>query len=600
MRLETDVVCIGAQWTCDDALAVLGRNSARVVIVDRGDRDTFWSRSYSKTTMALAGKGALTVAQALSLAPTNAWAVVPSVASRPDVDSVVVDRGVVAGVFVAPQRGLESMGSRDHVGQMATPTPRGLKARAPSHVTVGKTASLVVEIANDVAKTMTATFAATAGDKVLIVVIAQGPIEIVGDQEATLVVDDAKPPVTRFELRGVGAGEAVIDVEAWLGGGRVASLTLTTIVHTATEPAPEVEVSAELEAPEEIDADLDLLIIEDRLRQRYRLIMQPRPAVGLERKTFEFKLDEDVDAYFTQFFREIEAILTSTDDAKVKLYNLRVKGSALAGRILPDGLHQLLWSLRTTKKVRTISIQSEEPWVPWELCRLSGKDEAGNIVDGLFLSEEFTVTRWLPKVPDVKTLTLTSIGLVVPPDSGLPAASAEASYLRSLKCDGRDVVDIDPTLLGLHEALATGPHDGLHFTGHGTADATNADHASIRLAQNVKFRPENISGSARNFGRKHPIVILNACQIARGGTVLGGLGGWPQAFVRNGAGAFIGPYWNVDDGKASAFAQAVYGGLIEGKTVPEAVRSARAEIQTSNDPTWLAYVVYSHPDAKLA
>ena len=54
MRLETDVVCIGAQWTCDDALAVLGRNSARVVIVDRGDRDTFWSRSYSKTTMALA------------------------------------------------------------------------------------------------------------------------------------------------------------------------------------------------------------------------------------------------------------------------------------------------------------------------------------------------------------------------------------------------------------------------------------------------------------------------------------------------------------------------------------------------------------------
>jgi CHAT domain-containing protein len=76
-------------------------------------------------------------------------------------------------------------------------------------------------------------------------------------------------------------------------------------------------------------------------------------------------------------------------------------------------------------------------------------------------------------------------------------------------------------------------------------------------------------------------------------------GGWPRGFLAAGAGAFIGPYWKVLDGAAAGFSTAFYQALLNGASVGKAALDARAQIRAASDPTWLAYSVYAHPDARV-
>ncbi len=53
--------------------------------------------------------------------------------------------------------------------------------------------------------------------------------------------------------------------------------------------------------------------------------------------------------------------------------NLAAKGSAMFERpLLPQDLQVLLWDLR--ERIKTVRIVSDESLIPWELCKLSGKE----------------------------------------------------------------------------------------------------------------------------------------------------------------------------------------------------------------------------------
>jgi hypothetical protein len=52
-------------------------------------------------------------------------------------------------------------------------------------------------------------------------------------------------------------------------------------------------------------------------------------------------------------------------------------------------------------------------------------------------------------------------------------------------------------------------------------------------------------------------------------------------------------YWSVFDRAALEFSQALYGGLLAGRPIGEAVHGARAAIKPTGDPTWLAYVAFA-------
>ncbi len=73
------------------------------------------------------------------------------------------------------------------------------------------------------------------------------------------------------------------------------------------------------------------------------------------------------------------------------------------------------------------------------------------------------------------------------------------------------------------------------------------------------------------------------------------LGGFPEAFLRGGAAAFVGCSWAVGDDPASTFVEAFYAALADDDaTIADATRAARrAAATTPTSP--IAYAVYAHP-----
>ena len=49
------------------------------------------------------------------------------------------------------------------------------------------------------------------------------------------------------------------------------------------------------------------------------------------------------------------------------------------------------------------------------------------------------------------------------------------------------------------------------------------------------------------------MVVLNACQVGRTGYQSTSIGGFAEAFLKGGAGAFVGTLWSVGDQPPSTF-----------------------------------------------
>ena len=81
-----------------------------------------------------------------------------------------------------------------------------------------------------------------------------------------------------------------------------------------------------------------------------------------------------------------------------------------------------------------------------------------------------------------------------------------------------------------------------------------------------------------------------------------GIGGWSKRFVDAGVTAFIGSLWEVNDTLAADFAEAFYNQVIITKaSLGQAFYEARRIIKEKDpgNPTWLAYVLYAHPNGKV-
>ena len=257
----------------------------------------------------------------------------------------------------------------------------------------------------------------------------------------------------------------------------------------------------------------------------------------------------------------------------------------------------LLWTLRD--RIQSVQIRSEEPWIPWELCKLTS-EENGRIVEGPFLGEAFAVTRSLRGLASAPALTLRNMALVVPEDSQLPFAQAELHHLRGLAREGRRVQEIPSTFLDVTDALASGVYDAWHFSGHGSYTPADPNRSAIYLRGNDPLTPEDLAGVVANLGQASPLVFLNACQVGRAGMSLTDIGGWASQFLRAGAGAFVGTYWSIYDAPALTFAKEFYDHLLAGVPIGRAAQAARTAVMNTGDPTWLAYTVFADPMATVS
>ena len=355
--------------------------------------------------------------------------------------------------------------------------------------------------------------------------------------------------------------------------------------------------------------------IGDRVQYLFELEMPSINVFGLHASPpLEVRRDE----YVARLYKEIEDRYISiydraTQSADVAAFTaeLQAYGAVLFDRLFPREIQELLWAHRDA--IRSVRVVSTEPFIPWEIIHLR---EPGRAVDTTaptrFLGE-MGLVRWLHNVNGLPPTSLRArpgkARYVIPDyaDSrlALPSTVNERLYLE--QTFGATAIEAQPN--PLRAALSTpGSFDLLHLACHGEAESGAIDKARIVLAGRdegeivqtyMNASTVETFAQLRSVDGVQPIVFLNACQAGRAGYQLTGIGGFAQAFLRAGAGAFVGTLWSVADQPAFFFGKAFYEALLRGATVAEAAIAARNAARR-DDATWLAYVVYAHPHATLA
>jgi hypothetical protein len=518
------------------------------------------------------------------------------------VPCIVLDEGRLLGVYDAGEPvTFDWMG-----GSSAESWKGSLVAEFPEGIALHREASLLVSLAGDFSRADSLLVNLPAGSEVDVGVQPRSGLSLVGTGEGRLVVTEEMEGLPlQFKVRGEEPGRGLLRILAFYQGRPLGVISLAPVVTGSAEAAGSaIRAHVEPLAPATARLpDLSLLILEARDGPETVLTLRltsTDPALGYNLKPYgPIRLRTDPYRYFQDFFLDIEKlpIRTPADKAKAEL-RLAAKGASLFEALVPENLRRDLWRLRG--RITSVQIQSEEPWIPWELCKLLG-DDGGMVEEGPFFCEAFELTRWLPGLPQVPQLGLRNVALVVPTDSGLADAAAESEFLLSLAAGDRRVERIPATFLDLHAALASGTYDGWHFSGHGSyRDEPNPERSALILQGGDRLTPEDLGGRVANLGKARPLVFLNACQVGQSQMTLTGIGGWASRFLRAGAGGFIGAYWSVYDRPAFDFARAFYGHLLGGAPIGRAAREARLAAQNSGDPTWLAYTVFADPLATVA
>jgi hypothetical protein len=600
-------VLVQAEWLAVKARQLIESLTATHVVVRRtqpADYYYLYTRADALNYLLAAGQGSVHDAFGL-----HEYTASPALDAYTDADTapdfcVVVEDGQAVGFYdanVPPSEVMRSVSDKREHAQ-GEPVTRALVADFPEQVKLETTTSLLVSLSTQLGQAAALQFTA-AGTSVDVVIQPKRGFELMGLGEGQLsIAGEEETLPLQFQLKATAVGPGLIRVFAFQQGQALGVITLAPTVVPAAEEVGGARHSQEqpIGAASVNPPDLSLLI-EERTQDGnpaviFRLTASD-PRLNLNLKRFgPVPLRMNPLHYFLNFFKDIEnlPLETAQDKAAVE-HRLAAKGGTLFN-LLPDELQRLLWSLKDN--IKSIQIQSEEPWIPWELCKLQG-EENGRIVEGQFLCEAYDVTRWLPEIGFKPSLTLNKIALVVPADSGLPLAASERDYILALAGNGRRVESIPAKFLDLRRALASGEYDGWHFTGHGGFRAPDPNRSAMLLENGEEFTPEDLSGVVSNVGLARPLVFLNACQIGRSAMSLTDIGGWAARFLHAGAGAFIGAYWSVYDRPAHDFATAFYNHLLAGLTVGRAVREARASIKSLGDPTWLAYTVFADPSAKV-
>jgi len=600
-------VLLRAEWSVGRSLDLLEQLDSTHVIVRHGVPQNvyFLFQSHELRDLLETQVRSVTLNRALNLEDSRATPVVESSETTEGAPArcVITEEGNLTGFFDATYRPRVTRGSKRNLKTVASTITASLVAELPERIATGEKVSLLVYISSDFTHGALP-ITLTEGKVVDVLVQTKRGFVLEGRTEGRLTIRGEKETLPlQFKLKAVAKGSGLIRVFAFHKGQPlgVVSLSPNVVEADAGVNVAPVRNDQPLLATARVP-DLSLFIVEETVNGIPAISLWLTAAdakLGLNLKKYgPVSLRVDSFHYFQEFFKDIENLpLGSSEQRSIAAARMAAKGSTLFEALMPESLRADIWKLRGN--IKSVEVQSEEPWVPWELCKMSGEED-GRVVEGPFFAEAFNITRWLPGVPRKQTLSLRNVGVVVPQDSGLRYTRAEHDYMLSLSATGATVNPIPATFLDVRSALASGVYDGLHFSGHGVFRDADPNRSALILEKGGDLTPEDLSGVVRNLGHSQPIVFLNACQIGRGGMSLTDVGGWASQFLRAGAGAFIGTYWSVYDRPAYDFAQAFYDRLLQGKPIGEAAREARSAIRPAGDPTWLAYTVFADPLATLS
>jgi hypothetical protein len=447
-------------------------------------------------------------------------------------------------------------------------------------------------------------------------------VEIVRDREHTVKLPTAKKPRAGFFLvKGIRAGVLRLAVAFRQGGTELGIIGLAVeVVETAARPE-RARGRATAAPRDRADDDKLALIVEQRTEGGqvfYEYILHSE-ALGLPYRRLRSQplldrgggLAATTQAFVERIYERVTKELRSLDDLKELQREARALGANLCQELFDPAVAKVLWPLRD--RIKLVQIVSWEPYIPWELVRL--RDPEKGDIDDRFLAEYGLVRTMSDEMPP-RTLPMAQWGYLGAtfPMGTFPPVGAELDFFTGTSPESLHGHGITPSAIAatrdaFYDALAEGDFDVLHISCHAESPHQSIERANLIIgdetppgdsqARLVEVDTITVEAEAR-LKRRRPLVFLNACETGRAGAVLTAWGGWPNVFLRAGAGAFVGSSWAVRDDPAAAFSTAFYNTLLEGKTLAEAASAARASAKKMGDASWLAFKVYGHPRARRA
>ena len=495
-------------------------------------------------------------------------------------------------------------------------------ADMPSQLQVGKVASVACHVSRDEIDAVAGRaraegrIAADPSRHITLEVLPRANVEVVGEDRYDVPVPgEGETRDAYFDIRPTHPGTCQVWVV--VRQGPVPLLTLRLEAPAALEPQAvpiaRLPVGARVAVGENTGLEdgtwLSVVEMDRGPDTVYRFELRSTALKILA--TFESPSLRDRAEYVANLYREIEnRWLTSNGDVEAFHEELREFGGTLLSQLFPERLQEILWRLRDSLK--DLIVLSCEPFIPWELVHL--KEPGGPLPDETRFLAETGLVRWLytrdnAYPPPTLYARPGRVRVLCPdyPDPALrlPQTRAEADFLTA---------SLGASQVPAHERevralLRAGGFDILHFAGHGQADGNDIANAKIHLEGRMEGRAyvastisaTTVDQQARLAGSEgsKPLVVLNACQAGRLGHQMSSLGGFAQAFLERGAGAFISTMWSVGDVPSSTFVTTFYRELLRGQPISAAASRARQETRRAGDGTWLAYAVYAHPQAHL-
>jgi hypothetical protein len=473
--------------------------------------------------------------------------------------------------------------------------------------------TLVVRLLTSASSNAAAVMSLVESGKVHIRLEAPG-FEILGPSEHQVSVTDSPPVV--FDLRPSKAGRFRIIIDFSQNGNCVGTVVQEIECAEADGSSFPPRHTSLRSDPAAKPPDIVLLVSTQGSRLTFTL-MQEGGAWG---RNFTSRELRDPAAFATRLYHDLTGLVLRsepvadahevepTEELKPREIDRSVRklGQNLWNDLFPKEFRELYANSRGKWHGRSMLLLSDEPHIPWELVWPYGEGYA----DDQPWCCTFQMTRWL-RLDDQGSgsegppgeLWLRSLALLAPMDSGLPSAHVELDSLsKLLSSRGVKVLTPPATLDEVMNLLEQGGYDWLHVAAHGKFHNVSPDgHSALWLEGLRPFTPASIVGPEveAHIRKARPAFVFNACEGGRQGHGLTGLAGWASRLVGRGAGLFAGALWEITDDAALAFVSDFYARLLDGATVGEALRQARIGARKSGDPTWLAYSVYAHPNAKL-
>lgn len=305
----------------------------------------------------------------------------------------------------------------------------------------------------------------------------------------------------------------------------------------------------------------------------------------------------------TALERHLKRIETSDfTKARLKKY-----GNTLAELTLHPSVAQALTGMQDNHIVVVHDAAASR--IPWETVCIGNWFPAGGCgLSRRFAGEGLSVAKW----SEIRRLgTTLDVLLVVNPTADLPGAELEGERLEELLKRNHGV---RLTVLKRRQAsrarvtqeIRSGAHDVLHYAGHAHFDPVVPSRSGIALSDGV------LSGAhLASLGDLPALMFFNACESGR---IRGARRkrkpnprrklrqridenvGLAEAFLRGGAANYVGTYWPVGDDAAESFSTTLYGALMEGHPVGEALNRGRKAVEKLGSVDWADYIHYGSYD----